>query len=112
MPMPGPCGLTMTRSAFSRPAERISASSSLIACATPLNTCPTSDACHYRAAACRLSAVCRLGQANLRSDQGRLPAKHLVCHDRCVVGRGNREVQLVQPDIVLHDVHPEPLVTP
>src|SRR5215468_2376357 len=36
-----PCGLTMTRSALNRPAERIWSSSPLISCWTLLNTCQT-----------------------------------------------------------------------
>src|SRR5215472_9581540 len=38
-----PCGLTMTRSALKRPAERISLSSSSIPCLTPVNTSPDSS---------------------------------------------------------------------
>src|SRR5215469_3974169 len=41
----GPCGLSMTRSALNRPAERISSSSPLISCWTLVNTCRTP---HYR----------------------------------------------------------------
>src|SRR5215831_8316595 len=36
-----PCGLTMTRSALNKPAERISSSSPLISCWTLVNTCRT-----------------------------------------------------------------------
>src|SRR6516162_3400684 len=90
-----PCGLTMTRSALNRPAERISLSSSSISCRTLVNTgrtphdrcslwSPVKDHFAATAAAHRRKRFLEVGRVKpVRDDRGNVKARldqhrHLV----------------------------------